>query len=168
MAQPAGDGDRGSAIETPPLRILFLVQFLLLAATVVALVAWSGRVAGSAALGGAIALLANAYFARRVFRYRGARQAHLIASAFYRGETGKWVVSAALLAALLAGWPALSAPAVLLAFAGMYLAHSICAFWVLDSEFWSGPDRRRTDASDIDTVLIEHRTVGRRDNDYGG
>lgn len=131
MAQPVGNGARVSSLRSPPMRGLFLLQTALLGGGAIALLPWGTAAALSALLGGGIALLGNAWFARQVFRYRGARQARRIAHGFYRGEAGKFVLSAALLAALLAGWPAAKAPVVLLAFAGMHLAHTCCAAWML-------------------------------------
>lgn len=131
MTQPVGNGARVSSLRTPPLRRIFLLQAALLGGGTVILLPLGTAAALSALLGGGIALMANAWFARQVFRYQGARQAHRIAHGFYRGEAGKFVMSAALLAALLAGWPAAKAPIVLLAFALMHLAHTACAAWML-------------------------------------
>src|SRR5690554_5129880 len=124
MTQPVANGARISSLPTPPLRGLFLLQMALLSGGTALLLPWGTGTALSALLGGGIALLANAWFARQVFRYCGARQARRIAHSFYRGEAGKFVLSAALLAALLAGWPAAKAPVVLVAFALMHLAHT--------------------------------------------
>lgn len=57
------------------------------------------RVTGySVLLGGAIALLANVYFAFKAFRYFGARSARAIAQSFWAGEMGKLILTAALFA----------------------------------------------------------------------
>lgn len=47
----------------------------------------------SALLGGLMCLIPNAYFASYAFRYMGARAARHIARAFYRGETGKFLLT---------------------------------------------------------------------------
>lgn len=127
MPQSAGAGDRVSAIAPPPLRKLFLLEAGILLAAVLVIVPVGAPLPQSVLIGGGIAWLANAYFARQAFRFRGARHARHIAQSFYRGEAGKFILSAALLAAALAGIRPLSAGAVLLAFAGMHLAHTVCA-----------------------------------------
>lgn len=68
-------------------------------ALVAALILWvfQGHVAGySGLLGGLVALLPNAYFAYRVYRYSGARSARVIVKEFYSGEAGKLILTAAL------------------------------------------------------------------------
>ena len=127
MMPAAGSGGRMSGLAAPSLRAMFLPQLALLGIGALALLPWGAAATVSAASGGGIALLANAWFARYVFRYRGARRAREITHRFYRGQAGKMMLSAALLAALLAGWPAAKVPIVLVAFTGMHLAHSVCA-----------------------------------------
>lgn len=52
----------------------------------------------SAGAGGAIAWLGDWYFARQVFRHAGAAAARAIVGGFYRGEAGKFLLTAALFA----------------------------------------------------------------------
>lgn len=59
---------------------------------VIVLIALGKDAALAALVGGWIATLANLYFAYQAFRYTGARASHLTVSAFYRGETGKFVI----------------------------------------------------------------------------
>jgi len=49
-------------------------------------------------LGGLIALLANAYFAFKAFRYFGARSARAIVQSIWAGAMGKWIITAVLFA----------------------------------------------------------------------
>ncbi|GGC94379.1 F0F1 ATP synthase subunit I [Halopseudomonas salina] len=90
-------------------------------ALMAALTLWifQGYVAGySGLLGGLVALLPNAYFAYRVYRYSGARSARVIVKEFYSGEAGKLILTAALFVLVWVGVEPLEPTAV---FAG-YLA----------------------------------------------
>ncbi|WP_150305601.1 F0F1 ATP synthase subunit I [Pseudomonas saliphila] len=90
-------------------------------AGLVALTLWifQGQVSAcSALLGGMIALVPNAYFAYRVYRYSGARSARAIVSELYSGEAGKLILTAALFVLVLLAVKPLEVPAL---FAG-YLA----------------------------------------------
>ncbi|MEH6388901.1 MULTISPECIES: F0F1 ATP synthase subunit I [Pseudomonas] len=90
-------------------------------AGLVALTLWifQGPVSAcSALLGGMIALVPNAYFAYRVYRYSGARSARAIVSELYSGEAGKLILTAALFVLVLLAVKPLEVPAL---FAG-YLA----------------------------------------------
>ena len=49
----------------------------------------------SALLGGLCYALPNAYFVWKAFKHQGARSARLIANAFYKGEAGKLLLTAA-------------------------------------------------------------------------
>ncbi len=59
---------------------------------VVVLVAVDKNAALSALVGAWIATLANLYFALQAFRYSGARSSRQMVRAFYRGESGKFVI----------------------------------------------------------------------------
>jgi len=92
---------------------------VLVAQTVVtfsaALILWlfRGQIAGySGLLGGLVALVPNAYFAYRVFRYSGARSARAIVREFYSGEAGKIFLTAALFVLVWVGVKPLEATAV--------------------------------------------------------
>ncbi|WP_394241162.1 F0F1 ATP synthase subunit I [Halopseudomonas laoshanensis] len=90
-------------------------------AILAALILWffQNPVAGySGLLGGLVALVPNAYFAYRVYRYSGARSAQAIVREFYSGEAGKIILTAALFVLVWVGVKPLEATAV---FAG-YLA----------------------------------------------
>lgn len=91
---------------------------LLLQAVVTVLIAvtlwlFQGVVAGySGLLGGLIALIPNAYFAFRVFRYFGARSARAIVSEIFSGEAGKLILTAVLFITVWVGVEPLEAVAV--------------------------------------------------------
>lgn len=87
----------------------------LVVSLVVALAAlmWKGPVAGySALIGGMIALVPNAYFAFKAFRYAGARSARAIVQSFWSGEMGKMFLTAALFALVFVGVKPLSVAAL--------------------------------------------------------
>ncbi|MCY1265447.1 F0F1 ATP synthase subunit I [compost metagenome] len=101
----------------PAFRLL-LVQLVVL--LIGAAVLWfaRGSVAGySGLLGGLIAWLPNVYFARKAFRYSGARSAQLIVRSFYAGEAGKLILTAVLFALVFVGVPQLEPKALF----GIYL-----------------------------------------------
>jgi ATP synthase protein I len=63
-----------------------------------------GLTAGySALLGGMIALLPNAFFAYKAFRYFGARSARDIVQSIWSGAMGKWILTAVLFALVFVG-----------------------------------------------------------------
>jgi ATP synthase protein I len=87
----------------PGFRVL-LVQALV--GLLVALLFLLGRgltASYSALLGGLIALLPNAYFAYKAFRYFGARSARSIVQAIWSGAMGKWILTAVLFALVFVG-----------------------------------------------------------------
>jgi len=74
---------------------------------VLGIVAWicDGRSAGmSAAAGAGIAVIGQAYFVVRAFRHAGAVSARAIVQSFYRGEAGKFMLTALLFAAVFITW----------------------------------------------------------------
>jgi ATP synthase protein I len=76
-------------------------------------------------LGGLISIGPNWYFARQAFRFRGALASPLVVRSFYFGETGKFVLTAAIFAVVFAVVRPLNAVALWLAFIGMTLSHSV-------------------------------------------
>ncbi|EPC00731.1 hypothetical protein L861_13145 [Litchfieldella anticariensis FP35 = DSM 16096] len=78
-------------LKRPRILRLLLAQFVVVCA-VTGLGAYTGglAVAVSALLGGGVALLPNAYFAWRAFRYQGAQHTRNIIKSFYRAEAGKF------------------------------------------------------------------------------
>ncbi|MDR5860119.1 F0F1 ATP synthase assembly protein I [Halomonas eurihalina] len=84
-------------VKRPSIRRLLLPQLAAIG-LMMGLAAWldGGSGAFSALAGGAVAFLPNAFFAWRVFGYRGARHAKNIANGFYRAEAGKFGLTVAL------------------------------------------------------------------------
>jgi len=58
----------------------------------------------SSLCGAGIAVLGQAYFVARAFRHAGAASARQIVSSFYRGEAGKFMLTALLFAAVFIGF----------------------------------------------------------------
>ncbi|MGQ7246222.1 ATP synthase subunit I [Halomonas sp. V046] len=84
-------------IERPQVQRLLLAQLGVVALMSVIGALFSGAAgASSAALGGLVAFLPNAFFAWRVFRFQGARYSKAIVNSFYRAEAGKFGLTAAL------------------------------------------------------------------------
>jgi ATP synthase protein I len=120
----------GAPIAKPPLGKLYGTQLLLLLAVVAGLL-WIDRiVASSALLGGLISIGPSYFFARQVFRFRGARFAPQIAQAFYVGETGKFLLTAAAFAAAFALVKPLNAAVLLSAYLAMTACHWVCSAWI--------------------------------------
>ncbi len=85
----------------------------------------SGLTAGySALLGGLTALLPNAFFAYKAFRFFGARSAKDIVLSIWSGAMGKWILTAVLFALLFVGIRQLDITAL---FVGYLLAVAIGA-----------------------------------------
>lgn len=99
---------------------ILLIQVLVTSIASLAVAASFGAIAAySVGLGGAIALVANAYFAYKAFRYFGARSARAIVQSIWAGAAGKWVITAVLFALVFVGVEPLE-PVML--FAGYLLA----------------------------------------------
>lgn len=63
-------------------------------------VLYGTNAAASALLGGMVCVVPNAYFARKLFKYQGARSAKQIVNSFYKGEAIKIVLSIMLFTAV--------------------------------------------------------------------
>lgn len=80
---------------------LWLVQLgVTLIFVVLCAVIFGANAAGSALLGGMVCIIPNAYFARKLFKYQGARSAKQIVNGFYKGEAIKMILSIALFTAV--------------------------------------------------------------------
>ncbi len=97
---PAPGRGQGAAIASPPIGKLYAVLTVALLALCAALLMVDFATAYSALFGGLIAIAPNMFFARQAFRFRGAQVTRHIAQAFYLGETGKFVLTAAAFAAV--------------------------------------------------------------------
>ncbi|MFC6633851.1 ATP synthase subunit I [Microbulbifer taiwanensis] len=105
---------------------------LVLVSVAGAVLHFSGRpvVALSVVIGGALCALPNAYFGLRAFqggpRERGARAADRVLQNFYRGETGKFLLT-------LVGFAAVFAMVKPLNPAALFVSYGLCVIvqWVL-------------------------------------
>lgn len=122
---------RGAQLAKPPLMMIFGLQIIvwLVVAAGLLLVDW--LTAYSALLGGFIALVPNAYFARWAFRYSGAQAAVAVAQSFYRGEAGKFVLTAVLFASVFALVKPLNAGSLFLMYMFMVALNWILALSLL-------------------------------------
>lgn len=85
-----------STIKAPPIYKVAAYQLVFLLVTTMVLAISAGRVSAySLLIGGLISVIPGTLFASRVFRYRGARAAPLIAREIYRGEMLKLLISGA-------------------------------------------------------------------------
>jgi len=92
----------GAEIERPPVYRITVIQLAVLVSSCILLLAIDRVWAWSALSGGLIAVLPQAYFAARVFRWRGAQSARAAANSSYAGVVGKFIFSAAGFAAVFA------------------------------------------------------------------
>ncbi len=121
----------GAKISRPPAYRVTVAQ------TVVLLVIWMGAsfldpvIAYSSLLGGLVAIVPQAWFANRIFRWRGARSAQQIAKASYGAEIGKFVLAVAGFALVFALVRPLEAWAVFGAYGGMLVIQIMGAWYLL-------------------------------------
>ncbi|MCR8921974.1 ATP synthase subunit I [Dasania sp. GY-MA-18] len=87
-------------LKKPRLLVIFALQIFVLLILLLAawLLALSELTIYSALIGAGIFIGPNAYFSFYAFRYAGARAAPQVAQSFYRGEAGKFVLTAVMFA----------------------------------------------------------------------
>lgn len=138
MAQrQGGEPPTAASITRPPLLKIYGLQALILVLVATSLLLVDLVTAKSALIGGLISVLPNAYFARLAFRHRGARAASAVAQSFYRGEAGKFVMTAVLFALVFSSVKPLQVEAVFLAFVVMTLTNTVFA-WQLSNQRVTG------------------------------
>jgi ATP synthase protein I len=120
----------GAEIERPPVFRITATQLIALVLASAALLALNYVWAYSVLCGGLIAVLPQAYFAARAFRWRGARSAQAIAKSSYAGLVGKFVFSAAGFAVVFATLRPIEGLAVFVGYLAM-LAIQIIGSWLL-------------------------------------
>jgi ATP synthase protein I len=99
--QVASDSNNeGAQLIKPPLLRIFVTQFLVLLVISTSMLMLDKTAALSALVGGSISIVPNMYFARWAFRFSGAKSAARVAQSFYRGEAGKFVLTAVLFASI--------------------------------------------------------------------
>lgn len=121
----------GAEIARPPVHRITLAQGLILALICLIMAALGNRESAYSVLcGGLVAILPQAYFAFRAFRWRGARSAQSIARAGYSAEVGKFFLSVTGFALVFALVRPIDGPAVFLGYLLM-LAIQITGSWLL-------------------------------------
>jgi ATP synthase protein I len=122
---------KGAEINRPPVHRITLAQIviLVLICTLV-LVLGENVFAVSMFCGGLVAILPQAYFAVRAFRWRGARAAQTIARTSYGAVIGKFVLSAAGFAAVFSTVRPIDGLAVFVGYLTM-LTVQITGSWLL-------------------------------------
>jgi ATP synthase protein I len=125
-----GSSGNGAVIARPPLGKLCALQTAILLAIAAGLLWIDTILAYSVLLGGLISIAPNSYFARRAFRYRGARVAPHIARGFYEGEAGKFVLTATAFAVVFAAVKPLHLAGFWLAYLAATLGHTMVAAYL--------------------------------------
>jgi ATP synthase protein I len=108
-----------TTIPKPPLYRVFIYQLAVLLPASGMLWLWDTVLALSVLVGGLVQMVPQAWFASQAFKYTGAQQAPIVVRAMYRGETGKVVLTAALMAVVFTLYKQWHYPALLLSFSAM-------------------------------------------------
>ncbi len=117
MSKPEEPTPAVANLKAPPIYKVIVTQFVVTVIAALSTFALMDTVAAySVFLGGMISTGPNAYFALKVFRYRGARQMPMILKSFYAGETGKLIITAVLFALVFGGIRPLNELAVIVSF----------------------------------------------------
>lgn len=127
MAQQPGYRQAGASIKGPALGKLYATQIALLSAASLCLLWVDITTAYSVLLGGLTFTVPTGFFARQVFRFRGAQAMRLIALAFYRGEVTKFVLTAMAFALIFTLVKPLNLAAFWLAYVVALLVHQVLA-----------------------------------------
>ncbi len=81
-------------LRKPPVHRVVVLQMMVTLSLAAGLVPFSSTAAISALLGGSIAWIPHSYLVLRMFSHSGAHAANHIVQDFYRGEAGKFVLTA--------------------------------------------------------------------------
>lgn len=127
---PTNRANSRNAVAKPPVYLISLAQLGMLSVLCLALLLIDKVLAYSVALGGLIAIGPQAYFANRVFRFRGAKSAKQMANASYGAEVIKFVLTAAGFACVFALVRPIDGLAVFAGFIGMLVIHSVGALLI--------------------------------------
>ena len=106
----------GAKIAKPPFLRIYASQLVLLIFAAVLLLVTDKIVAYSTLFGGLISIVPNSYFAMLAYRYTGAKAASEVAKSLYRGEVGKFVLTAIMFACIFVLVKPLSTAALFTAF----------------------------------------------------
>ena len=123
----------GALIVKPPLLKIYLGQCSVLAVLTAGLFFVDVTTAYSVLLGGMVSILPNTYLGAMAFRHSGARAAQEVATSLYRGEVGKFVLTAVFFACIFVFIKPLSVGALFTTFIAMmvlnwFLVHRLSNF----------------------------------------
>ena len=122
----------GAKIARPPVHRITLFQCIGL--TLLALVSvlfYNDVRTYSLICGGLVAIVPQAFFALRTFRYRGAQSPHAMARAGYSAEIGKFFLSCVGFAIVFALLRPIDGAAVFAGFVAMLTLHIFGSWWLL-------------------------------------
>ena len=122
----------GAKIARPPVHRITLVQcvgltFLALGTAFL----FEDVLTYSLISGGLVAIVPQAFFALRTFRYRGAQSAHAMARAGYSAQVGKFFLSCAGFAMVFALLRPVDGAAVFAGYMAMLMLHIFGSWWLL-------------------------------------
>ena len=120
-----------ATIARPPVYRITAAQLAVLLALWAGLSGWNHTVAMSFGLGGLVAVVPHAWFARGVFRWRGAGQASRAVQAGYAAEIGKFLLSIAGFALIFATVRPIEGWAVFAGYGVMLAIQVTGAWWLL-------------------------------------
>lgn len=126
---------RQSRITHVPLARWLMIEFLILGSISLIWLLHSVLAGYSAFIGGLIFIVPNAWFVHRVYRYQGARSAHLMVASMFRAESIKIALTAVFFAAVFTLIEPVHVPALLFTFAVMVLAGGVIR-WLVRPQPW--------------------------------
>jgi ATP synthase protein I len=130
MSGPDDQTIRGAGTVKPPVHRVFVAQFIVLFVVSGLAACYRYEWALSLLLGGLIHLLPSIYFARQVFKFSGASAAHRVTQSFYRGEMGKFILTATGFALVFSLVERLSPAALFAGFGLMIVSHALFVAWL--------------------------------------
>lgn len=104
---------------------MFVRLVAVLGSLVLVMFSFDKNMAVSALFGGITFLIPQIYLAYRMFAHRGARQARKIVDSFYRGVTGKFVLSGLMVALTLLAYREMNMASYAVAYVLMWLANTV-------------------------------------------
>ena len=124
MCRPDNQTIHGASTVKPAIHRVFVAQFLVLSILSGLTGLYRCQLAVSLLMGGLIQLLPSIYFARQVYKFSGASAAHRVAQSFYRGEMGKFILTAIGFALVFSVAESVSPPAIFAGFGLMIASHA--------------------------------------------
>ena len=117
--------NRPAQIARPPIKKLMVIEVFLVALLTLIGWLWNQVIALSFLYGTCIFLIPTAYFAKYSFRFMGANKAQQVNHSMYRGEAGKFVLTAMMFAAVFSLNKPLSVPTLFISYGLIAILHVI-------------------------------------------